>query len=264
MTKKIYIYSNLFAWTLVLLIAANYVLGWTTPSEDPPGGNIVLSQGALPSGSAGYVQFASSSTAFGGDAGLFWDNTNKRLGIGTTTPGVLLNMWGANATLRIQASSANQQAGIQLYDTTTQAWNIYKTADANNDLQFYSNTGGGMVMTVKGSSGNVGIGTTGPGQKLDVVENIRASGTLLANKFKAGEGYSGSVTADNWYRIASNSGNRANAEFTLRDYISSGGHSTLTFRLGISYNDESDASFTVLNHNIFSIPTFTKVRYKRG
>ena len=163
--KNPFFYTTVFSLSLLGLIIGSYVFGWTTTTQDPPGGNVVLSSGALPSGEPGYVQFASSSTAFGGDAGLFWDNTNKRLGIGTTTPGVLLNMWGANATLRIQASSANQQAGIQLYDTTTQAWNIYKTADANNDLQFYSNTGGGMVMTVKGSSGNVGIGTTGPDAK---------------------------------------------------------------------------------------------------
>ena len=94
MTKKIYIYSNLFAWTLVLLIAANYVLGWTTPTQDPPGGNVVLSSGALPSGEPGYIQFASSSTAFGGDAALFWDNTNKRLGIGTTAPWGKLHVEG--------------------------------------------------------------------------------------------------------------------------------------------------------------------------
>ena len=71
---------------------------------------------------------------------------------------------------------------------------------------------------------------------------------------------SGTVTAGNWYRIAYNSGNRANASFTLRDFISGGGHSTLEFRAGISYNYQAGISFTVLNHNYYSTPTFTKVR----
>ena len=71
---------------------------------------------------------------------------------------------------------------------------------------------------------------------------------------------SGTVTAGNWYRIASNSGNRANASFTLRDFIPGGGHSTLEFRAGISYNYQAGISFTLLNHNYYANPTFTKIR----
>ena len=41
--------------------------------------------GGTPAGSNGYVQF-NSSGSFGADSLLFWDNTNKRLGIGTKTP----------------------------------------------------------------------------------------------------------------------------------------------------------------------------------
>jgi len=36
-------------------------------------------------GSNGYVQFNSSGN-LGADGSLYWDNTNKRLGIGTTSP----------------------------------------------------------------------------------------------------------------------------------------------------------------------------------
>lgn len=71
---------------------------------------------------------------------------------------------------------------------------------------------------------------------------------------------SGNVSSGNWYRIASNPGNRANASFVLRDFISSGGHSTLEFRAGISYNYKEGISFTVTNHNFYVNPTFIKVR----
>ncbi len=40
---------------------------------------------ALPAGANGQVQFR-NGTAFGADTGLFWNNTDKRLGIGTATP----------------------------------------------------------------------------------------------------------------------------------------------------------------------------------
>lgn len=41
--------------------------------------------GGSAAGSTGQVQF-NSGGAFGADSNLFWDDTNKRLGIGTTTP----------------------------------------------------------------------------------------------------------------------------------------------------------------------------------
>ncbi|WP_461630263.1 hypothetical protein [Labilibaculum euxinus] len=68
------------------------------------------------------------------------------------------------------------------------------------------------------------------------------------------------VVAGKWYRIAQNSGNRANARFILWDYISSGGHSTLEFKLGTSYNYRSGQSFSLINHNYYNQLTFTKVR----
>jgi hypothetical protein len=44
---------------------------------------VALSSSGTPAGSTGYVQF-NNAGAFAADAGFFWDNTNKRLGIGTT------------------------------------------------------------------------------------------------------------------------------------------------------------------------------------
>lgn len=43
MNKKQFIYSNLLAWGLIILLVGNYVFGWTSPSENPPGGNITPS-----------------------------------------------------------------------------------------------------------------------------------------------------------------------------------------------------------------------------
>ena len=92
------------------------------------------------------------------------------------------------------------------------------------------------------------------------------TGELKAPFFKAGQGNSAVVTEGKWYRIAENTVGGKNAEFTLRDHIGGGGHpsgrahSTLTFRIGISYNYDPGMSFTVLNHSRYSKTTFTKIR----
>ena len=55
--------------------SSNFLRGdntWATPS-------------ATAAGSTGYVQF-NNANAFAGDSALYWDNSNKRLGIGTTGP----------------------------------------------------------------------------------------------------------------------------------------------------------------------------------
>lgn len=146
--------------------------------------------------------------------------------------------------------------------------NVYLRAN-----QFSWTSGGGGIIN---TSGNMGVGTTGPSEKLDVNGQIRmrggspAEGRIMRSqdnngvatweKEGKGEFNSGSVTAGNWYRIAYNPGNRANAEFTLRDYISGGGHSTLKFIAGASYNNAGNMSFTVLSHSIYSTPTFSQVR----
>ena len=45
---------------------------------------------AKPAGVSGEIQF--NNIDFGSDSNLFWDNVNKRLGIGTTTPASKLDV----------------------------------------------------------------------------------------------------------------------------------------------------------------------------
>jgi hypothetical protein len=45
--------------------------------------NIPIASGGTPAGTTGQIQF-NNAGSFGADSGLFWDNTNKRLGIGAT------------------------------------------------------------------------------------------------------------------------------------------------------------------------------------
>jgi uncharacterized protein (TIGR02145 family) len=152
MNKKQYFYSNLFAWGLVLLLIGNHVFGWTTPSQDPPGGNVVLETGATPAGSTGYIQFNDAGN-LGADFNLFWDNTNKRLGIGETTPKNKLDVEGGGV---IGA-----------------AYSGTNTAPSN-----------GLLV-----QGNVGIGTVTPNNLLSVYQLIDFNNTDYNTKlgYQAGK-----------------------------------------------------------------------------
>ena len=110
--KQPLFYTTVLSLSLLGLIIASYVFGWTTPTQNPPAGNVVL-QSVTPGGSTGYIQFNNSGT-FGGDANLFWDNANKRFGIGTTTPAYglhIIGTMGTTATTTLAISSGNVGIG---------------------------------------------------------------------------------------------------------------------------------------------------------
>jgi hypothetical protein len=56
--------------------------------------------GTLNSGTAGYIPYYTASTTLSAptSGNLYWDNTNVRLGIGTTSPGYAITTSGGNAT----------------------------------------------------------------------------------------------------------------------------------------------------------------------
>ncbi len=136
------------------------------------------------------------------------------VGIGTTTPGFKLEIVGgtlltgtANATFRAVQDQTNFRGVALGYDTSGQIGIIYpETSAAASTLAIwtYSGSAWGERMRINGS-GNVGIGTTSPSDKLDVSGNARTSGYVLVNNH-----------SDNTlgYRIANTSGTSVSAMFT--------------------------------------------------
>ncbi len=230
-------------------------------------------------------------TGGGNDVGTFSTTftSGGNVGIGATAPTAALDVYRGSSTNLYEdgvrahrPGSFGQYAFMSYAPSSSDAYfgSVYTgSAGVYGSIHFRQYTQG---MTARdamniNTDGYVGIATTAPTTNLDVNGTVRirggspATGMVLTStdangnatwKDPANTGvkYAATAAAGTWYRIASNTGDRANAEFTLRDYISGGGHSTLTFRVGASFNDAGGMSFTLLNHSRYSTATFTKVR----
>jgi hypothetical protein len=113
----------------------------------------------------GSVVFAGASGTYTQDnANLFWDDTNNRLGIGTTAPDALLTV---NTIASFGDGAVGTPSIAHKGDLNTGLW--FPAADT-----IAASTAGTERMRID-SSGNVGIGTSSPSVKLDVIGSIEAS-----------------------------------------------------------------------------------------
>jgi hypothetical protein len=144
-------------------------------------GDIAIS--ANPSGVAGAIQFSNGS-AFASDATkFFWDNTNKRLGVGTTTPTQSIET--PNAIVFASANN-DSKTTLKAFDGSTgnidfgnefvisrQGTIVYKMF-FNNSTAIY---GGGSPALRVSATQQVGIGTQGPTARLTVQGSGSTSAT---------------------------------------------------------------------------------------
>jgi hypothetical protein len=129
----------------------------------------------LPSLTSGSVLFSNGTTIAQDNANFFWDDTNNRLGIGTTSPTSRLTVLNTSST-----TAALFGGGV-----ASPAWVAMGTVNSGAApfIQGISNSLGTTVdLTLQPSGGDVGIGTTNPIGKLDVVGTV-AGGTLLGGRF---------------------------------------------------------------------------------
>jgi hypothetical protein len=149
------------AWTLV----ADAGVGGGTLSSVCLNGNttatgIVITAGGLSTDSITNTGNTAGSVLFAGASGLesqsnatfFWDNTNKRLGIGNASPGAPLDIHGTGTQVQLNGTGANnsyivfQNAGVSkwrignLYNAGANSFEIYDVLNATTRLTIL-NTG---------------------------------------------------------------------------------------------------------------------------
>ncbi len=153
---------------------------------------LVNGNGTFPTGTgvATRAAFWSGATTLSSDADFYWDNNNKRLGVGTTSPGYKLHVYGPSGNYPAYVGSPD---GYLVFGPANTSWSHFSTDRA----RFYFNTGGtfdtGNIgsydedlslqtsgttrVSILNSNGNVGVGIAAPGARLHVTGGGQIIGT---------------------------------------------------------------------------------------
>lgn len=190
---------------------------------------------AAASGVDGAIQFATGGALGSDNANLHWDDTNNRLGIGTTSPDTELHI-AANSGAKIRIESTDTSLAVdesigaiewEAQDISTGSSGVvgkidYLAEDVTPDyaMTFHTmkNNSGTPEFSERlriDSSGNVGIGTTSPTGDLDINGN---SSTLVFT----------SPSNTNRYRIDANISDAADYGFSIGYWDGAAYQRTLT------------------------------------
>lgn len=160
---------------------------------------VTISSGVSGTAVAGQAAFWSTSTTISGDNAFFWDNTNKRLGINTNTPGVRLDVHGTGVIQQLNGTGLNnsyldfQQAGStqwrigNFYNAGVQQFSIFNAGGASNVFTILQNGSVGIGINptwlvsayLGGANGaymQFANGTTGPAQTNGTLYGVDGSG----------------------------------------------------------------------------------------
>jgi hypothetical protein len=138
------------------------------------------------------IQYAEGPASFNfipnvstGNSALYMAYDGK-VGIGTTTPDNTLTVNGGTESIGVQIS---ETARLTLGADGT--WNYFKGKSGNG--HYFNTTGGGLV--VLNNAGNVGIGTTSPSEKLDILGKVNIQAGQVWSTGTQGKGR-GSIHID--------------------------------------------------------------------
>ena len=182
--------------------------------------SVISSLSTTQGGTGTTTQFTQGSMVFAGASGaysqdndnLFWDNTNKRLGIGTNTPAAMLSLYGTNNAMRLSYDAINYATinsasdGTFQINTTSSIYSDsavtvggnnpvntsvifdnlsrdYYVGVDNSDSVFKIGTGQvigtNAIFSVNGANNFVGIGNTSPATLAHVGSSSTATGNQI-------------------------------------------------------------------------------------
>jgi hypothetical protein len=142
--------------------------------------------------SSGSIPFSNGSALTQDNSNLYWDNTNKRLGIGTSSAETKLHVNG-NGTFedRLRVLGGNSGAGsaidmwdqdgstdiygVDVVDSTYDNLRLRFFGTSNQGLQFYDTRTASAIGAL--TETGLGIGTTAPSQRLEAAGIIKSSGS---------------------------------------------------------------------------------------
>jgi hypothetical protein len=176
-------------------------------------GTLVVGNGGtgLTSLTAGYIPFGAGTSAFGNSANLFWDNTNARLGIVTTSPqsDIHIARVGASqsATARLQGNQGSDgQVGVLNFSNRTDITGGYiigsiavnRSGDDNSGAMLFNTASTASTPSERmriTSAGRLGIGTSSPSTRLELQGSESVLSVKVTNTNTAAQSAS-QLTAD--------------------------------------------------------------------
>lgn len=179
-------------------------------SRPTSGADVYIATGSTPKTVAkfndgGDIAFYDST---GVTQGLFWDASTQRLGVGTTTPAQPLEISGTAPIIRLTDTGASNNYSEINADYTSGSLQISAdTANASSNSRIMFAVDNTERMRID-SSGNVGVGTTPSGARLDINTSANEIGTDILCE-------SASQTSD-VFRISASRNTTDNTYFLMR------------------------------------------------